>query len=671
MAPCPSAGSTAKERLVRINSILVLAFGLLVGIDAVACGPFFPLRLFAERDMTFASLPAVVFSLEGLGVTKALPDPAWKPGESVSMQGSSDARHPLSILDWETAHLSPAQHTAVMANRSGRASAAQRALLPAIVLAYTDGALAFGNSDKAAAARAFTRAAEIRDAAFGAYRIFARYMQGRTLTDTAQATAAFAQLREEVRKGAPDPLGLGLASLGEEAGRYWNDRRDVPRAVRLYVQQALGGDANGTASLRLVMPAITAALTGSPEQNRAARSWLKDPLLRGAYISYLASRGESLYENWHYDEKARYPAPVLQALADVVAAADPRTTVGASRLAAIAWRTGHYDWAARWSQRGDDALAWWVRAKLARRRGDSDAAKADYEKALARLAAPKGASSLLDNGHQCYLEAERAMLALDDGRLHAAAELMKGRDIRHQLYWLDIAYLAERLLTLEELGQFVREAKPAATPAPTVYGYLPPAENYQRLQELYARRLLREGQGRKAETLFVDAAHRQAAQAYNAALKRALDKALPKAQRARAWFEAGRIARQQGMEILGYEVEPDYAVYDGWQSMGIPAKASLKMKPAEAARWDANRPLHDVRFHYRSLAADYAEQAARLLPPHSQPYAAVLCFASAWTMRTETKRAQRLGYRVIRSGVTLAEPAQGEPCAEPDFGKKR
>ncbi|MFX7849689.1 hypothetical protein ABTK11_21515, partial [Acinetobacter baumannii] len=33
--------------------------------------------------------------------------------------------------------------------------------------------------------------------------------------------------------------------------------------------------------------------------------------------------------------------------------------------------------------------------------------------------------------------------------------------------------------------------------------------------------------------------------------------------RAQGWYEAALIARRQGMEIMGYEQGPDYAVYGG------------------------------------------------------------------------------------------------------------
>jgi hypothetical protein len=52
------------------------------------------------------------------------------------------------------------------------------------------------------------------------------------------------------------------------------------------------------------------------------------------------------------------------------------------------------------------------------------------------------------------------------------------------------------------------------------------------------------------------------------------------------------------------------------------------------ARFDASKPKLALRLHYRFIAVDEAIQAADLLPPHSQAFAAVLCQATGWMMST-------------------------------------
>ncbi|MCH5824191.1 hypothetical protein MMA61_24720, partial [Salmonella enterica] len=63
------------------------------------------------------------------------------------------------------------------------------------------------------------------------------------------------------------------------------------------------------------------------------------------------------------------PNPALQSLVAALQTQDPRRIADADRVAALAYRVGRYDLAQELADRLDTALAWWVRAKLAIRRG--------------------------------------------------------------------------------------------------------------------------------------------------------------------------------------------------------------------------------------------------------------------------------------------------------------
>ena len=65
----------------------------------------------------------------------------------------------------------------------------------------------------------------------------------------------------------------------------------------------------------------------------------------------------------------------------------------ADRVAALAYRIGRYDLAQSLASRLDTALAWWVRAKLALRQGDSVQAAQAYARAAAAFRAPMAAST--------------------------------------------------------------------------------------------------------------------------------------------------------------------------------------------------------------------------------------------------------------------------------------
>ena len=70
-----------------------------------------------------------------------------------------------------------------------------------------------------------------------------------------------------------------------------------------------------------------------------------------------------------------------------------RRVANADRVAALAYRIGRYDLAQSLASRLDTALAWWVRAKLALRQGDSVQAAQAMPAPPPRSRAPMAAST--------------------------------------------------------------------------------------------------------------------------------------------------------------------------------------------------------------------------------------------------------------------------------------
>jgi hypothetical protein len=102
--------------------------------------------------------------------------------------------------------------------------------------------------------------------------------------DTHAASQALELTRELAIKGAPDPLGLAVASYGEEARlhlaqakaylllknvlpkeRRDDCRREIAMAVRLYSEQAARGSSSGVNSLREVASFLTRSSNGVVE----------------------------------------------------------------------------------------------------------------------------------------------------------------------------------------------------------------------------------------------------------------------------------------------------------------------------------------------------------------------------------------------------------------------
>jgi hypothetical protein len=141
---------------------------------------------------------------------------------------------------------------------------------------------------------------------------------------------------------------------------------------------------------------------------------------------------------------------------------------------------------------------------------------------------------------------------------------------------------------------------------------------------------------------------------YVDALTKAENVKTSKQLRARAWFDAAVIARRQGMELMGTEVEPDGFVFGG--SFESPRVADereagsfelttwlpdgndkTERKPLiltataeEKKRMAKTRPVPNKRFHYRYIAAALGWKAALLLPDQSEALADVLNTAGGW-----------------------------------------
>jgi cellulose synthase operon protein C len=149
--------------------------------------------------------------------------------------------------------------------------------------------------------------------------------------------------------------------------------------------------------------------------------------------------------------------------------------------------------------------------------------------------------------------------------------------------------------------------------------------------------------------------------------------------RARAWYQAAVLARNSGMEMMGYEAAPDYFGIDGAENSGIgqsdPGRSFTT--DGELSRFAASNARPDRRFHYRFVAVDEAVHAADLLPPRSQAFAAVLCHATSWMMDTAKTDGNefesgvlvhQLYRRYLKEGPHVAWAAHfGRDCPEPNF----
>lgn len=360
----------------------------------------------------------------------------------------------------------------------------------------------------------------------------------------------------------------------------------------------------------------------------------------------------------------------------------------ADRLGWVAYIAGEYDAAQRWLKlvQQPTALSLWLKAKLELRGGhkaeafnamrSSEALRMKERTterptqgnvALSSLAMAKGDVALFQMGSGKFTDALRTFLEVG--------------------LWQDAAWVAERLLTTDELKRLVdkehvwsdeRETSAmlvetgnyredndrlfcfcltnwweAISPSPDFLSY--------RLRWLLARRLMREGR-RKESLHYYPKWLRDTAKTYQEHLTEANKVALPKAVRAMHWWEAAWLARTKGLELMGTEREPDNAVWGGeyeaavtrdirlnkrliehrFELVGKEYKDVPKVKTVELfvskqeriRLMEMEQPLMQ-RWHYRLTAAAYAWRAAQLMPSGTEELADVLNCGGRWHLRME------------------------------------
>ncbi len=236
--------------------------------------------------------------------------------------------------------------------------------------------------------------------------------------------------------------------------------------------------------------------------------------------------------------------------------------------------------------------------------------------------------------------------------------------------WEDASYVAERVLTADELKAYV-DKQPNVVAAPrdasdNDWGY--DRTSTHDLRYLLARRLVREDRYADAAP-YMKKPYDQVLAKYAQALKDAANEKLPKEKRARAWFTAAWIARYDGMEIMGTEVAPDGFIFGGdFESTDIASlrKAQtyqvsyeveekgdggttnyvsktktvpfdLKVSKQELARLAKIDISPNQRFHYRIIAGALAMKAAALLPDNSEELADVVNTAGGWVKDRDEK----------------------------------
>jgi hypothetical protein len=532
--------------------------------------------------------------------------------------------------------------------------------LPGEFADYFQGAMAWNNpnvSDKSVARQAWehllNRPAEERH-----YKsVWAAYMLGRSweAEDPKKARDYYQQVRALAGQGFADTSGLAEASIGREA-RLALKADEFETALDLYLQQYAAGAPSSSTSLEL---AVAEVIGAGPQ---AFTPLVVNPQQRKLITAYLISRhpyGDSTSDEIRDSTKAWLAA---------VEKAEVKDVESAEQFALAAYQADDMESAIRWVNRaGNSPTAQWLTAKLLLRAGKVDKATELLSQIVNAFPTEASTNEPASFGEGLFVDDSG-----DDARVYA------GRYIRGELgalrlsrreyaqaldlllrgeFWTDAAYVADHVLTTDELQRYVDANWPAIAPSSDDDKSLK-EKQFEKLTSdiryLLARRLTRESHVADARPYF-PAEWSAAANQLMQALTVGWDESLPPDQRAKELATAAFIVRTNGMELLGTEAGPDWHLYDGNFEGSLTIEARTNEEPEliaasadELKRNAESKTEPDKRFHYRYQAAELAWDAAKLMPDNSADTARVLCTAGSWLKYRDPDGADRFYKALVR-----------------------
>ena len=324
--------------------------------------------------------------------------------------------------------------------------------LPPAVRAYTAGAVSYHKDDDKRAEFYFKKVLALPREDQRLRAVWAEFMLGRidgsyVREDRTKAVEHYKNTRELVRYGLPDPLGLAVASLGEEALIYL-DTGDHYRAVALYAEQVAHGSYIGLLSLQRALSSLLSY------GDMSLRQCVMDPVIGRLVMLYMYTHTIEIQED-----------ALLRAMKQIIEDFEKKgldQVDGAGWLASAAYERGFFDLAGRFAAMDKSALANWVTAKVLLRSGDWGTAIGALSQAIKGFPASDENMTDIELYRRCRLHAEKGALHLMRGDYIEALALVyqaliinwKSQNSNWD-YWPDAAYLAERVLTIDELKSFI------------------------------------------------------------------------------------------------------------------------------------------------------------------------------------------------------------------------
>lgn len=532
----------------------------------------------------------------------------------------------------------------------------------------------------------FQAVLDLADAARPPRAVAAAYMLGRSYAlrgnpgDAALAEKAFMLTRTLARAGLPDPQGLAVASFGDQA-RLRREEGDLASAIDLYAKQAAHESVEGVESLKCVAQALY-------EDSQGMAKVEDMPLGQRLLIAYaLEFNDDGRVHEYVYTPGGHPAAHVDDGTMDLLVRTAKQWPKGKiawpDRMAALAYRTGDFNFAQTLIHGRDTALAGWLRAKMEVASGKLVEAEATYKHVVTMLPAVPNLDGL-SSFNASALCSEMAQLERTRGEFIPAIRDQLACDRRGVGVVGSplVTYLAERVLTTRELRDIVAK-QPLASPS-RIRRVIDTDSLV--LRSILAKRLVREGRYKEAvsyanTTMDVRVGkadpsfdtglsaslktQRDLIQAY-ASAKNHSGHAATAVARASAWYQLALLTRIDYHEIAGH----DSGVYHDEVKPPFPG-----VSPSEIERLKTNHKTPDKDDLHWYLAYGDALKAAQLVPARSQAYAAILCHAAHWMYQAppvEGRKPEEIfasTYRLyLKNGAYIPwGKTFGRVCPDPDF----
>jgi hypothetical protein len=508
--------------------------------------------------------------------------------------------------------------------------------LPSEFLLYLKGAAHWRLNDKSAAVSCWNRLLELPIAERHYHSTWAAYMLARHLINTnpARAHEMLDTLRRLAEAGFADSLNLAKDSMGWEAAAFLKEG-NYAKALELYIQQ------NDINSLRIAAAkAIDHASSPKLQDLAANEQSLK------VITSYLISGG--LTKSVDSDEES---APLTdrrqERLAKWIAAveaAEVKSQWVSERLALAAYQLKDFEAAQEWVDASPGSLtSQWLQAKLHFRKGHLEEAASVLRALAGHLPSNDDSPDLVSaleirNEFDSWQPARRRVLAeLGIVELHLENFVPALNAFEKADYWTDTAFVAERILTVDELKKYVDAA-----------------DSNSKLRPLFARRLMRLNRIREARPYF-PANLQEFHDRFTETLQAGFDKSETAENRGQNFFGAATLARHHGLELFATELEPDWAIHDGRSEFGLTSETRLNTEPdalppseSEKERIKSSELPFSQRFHYRYVAAELAWIASLYLPNNDEQTARILCESGSWVKNIDSTYADRFYKSLVR-----------------------